>query len=130
LALRVVRLGSPRGRGEGLRIGTVRRPPRGVRKSDYARRDYYDLWLPELAPSQKWVSWALGEPWTDARWRKYRRNYRREMRAPQAQHLLDLLAALSHGTDLSIGCYCEREERCHRSLLRELLVARGAQLAR
>jgi uncharacterized protein YeaO (DUF488 family) len=130
LALRVVRLGSPRERGEGLRIGTVRRPPRGVRKSDYARRDYYDLWLPELAPSQKWVSWALGEPWTDARWRKYLRNYRREMRAPQAQHLLDLLAALSHGTDLSIGCYCEREERCHRSLLRELLVARGAQLAR
>jgi uncharacterized protein YeaO (DUF488 family) len=113
-----------------LRIGTVRRPPRGVRKSDYARRDYYDLWLPELAPSQKWVSWALGEPWTDARWRKYLRNYRREMREPRAQHLLDLLAALSHGTDLSIGCYCEREERCHRSLLRELLVARGAKLAR
>jgi uncharacterized protein YeaO (DUF488 family) len=130
LALRVVRLGSPRERGEGLRIGTVRRPPRGVRKSDYARRDYYDLWLPELAPSQKWVSWALGEPWTDARWRKYLRNYRREMREPRAQHLLDLLAALSHGTDLSIGCYCEREERCHRSLLRELLVARGAKLAR
>ena len=117
MALRVVRLGSPRGRGEGLRIGTVRRPPRGVRKSDYARRDYYDLWLPELAPSQKWVSWALGEPWTDARWRKYLRNYRREMRAPRAQRLLDLLAALSHGTDLSIGCYCENEERCHRSLL-------------
>ena len=130
MALRVVRLGSPRGRGEGLRIGTVRRPPRGVRKSDYARRDYYDLWLPELAPSQKWVSWALGEPWTDARWRKYLRNYRREMRAPRAQRLLDLLAALSHNTDLSIGCYCENEERCHRSLLRELLVARGAQLAR
>jgi len=130
LALRVVRLGSPRKRGEGLRIGTVRRPPRGVRKSDYARRDYYDLWLPELAPSQKWVSSALGEPWTDARWRKHLRSYRREMRAPRAQHLLDLLAALSHGTDLSIGCYCEREERCHRSLLRELLVARGAKLAR
>jgi len=130
LALRVVRLGSPRGRGEGLRIGTVRRPPRGVRKSDYARHDYYDLWLPELAPSQKWVSWALGEPWTDARWRKYLRNYRREMREPRAQHLLDLLAALSHNTGLSIGCYCENEERCHRSLLRELLVARGAQLAR
>jgi uncharacterized protein YeaO (DUF488 family) len=129
LALRVVRLGSPRERGEGLRIGTVRRPPRGVRKSDYARRDYYDLWLPELAPSQKWVSWALGEPWTDVRWRKYVRNYRREMREPRAQHLLDLLAALSHGTDLSIGCYCEREERCHRSLLRELLRERGAKLA-
>ena len=128
MALRVVRLGSPRARGEGLRIGTVRRPPRGVRKSDYGRRNYYDLWLPELAPSQKWVSWALAEPWTDARWRKYARNYRREMREPRAQHLLDLLAALSHSTDLSIGCYCEREERCHRSLLRELLVERAAKL--
>ena len=129
MALRVVRLGSPRARGEGLRIGTVRRPPRGVRKSDYGRRNYYDLWLPELAPSQKWVSWALAEPWTDARWRKYARNYRREMREPRAQHLLDLLAALSHVTDLSIGCYCEREERCHRSLLRELLAGRAAKLA-
>ena len=130
MALRVVRLGSPREPGEGLRIGTVRRPPRGVRKSDYARRDYYDLWLPELAPSQKWVSWALGEPWTDPRWSKYVRNYRREMREPRAQRLLELLAALSQGTDLSIGCYCENQERCHRSLLRELLVERGAKLAR
>ena len=129
MALRVVRLGSPRARGEGLRIGTVRRPPRGVRKSDYRRRNYYDLWLPELAPSQKWVSWALAEPWTDARWRKYARNYRREMREPRAQHLLDLLAALSHATALSIGCYCEREERCHRSLLRELLAGKAAKLA-
>ena len=129
MALRVVRLGSPRARGEGLRIGTVRRPPRGVRKSDYRRRNYYDLWLPELAPSQKWVSWALAEPWTDARWRKYARNYRREMREPRAQHLLELLAALSHSSNLSIGCYCEREERCHRSLLRELLAGRAAQLA-
>jgi len=129
LALRVVRLGSPRARGEGLRIGTVRRPPRGVRKSDYRRRNYYDLWLPELAPSQKWVSWALAEPWTDARWRKYARNYRREMREPRAQHLLELLAALSHSSNLSIGCYCEREERCHRSLLRELLAGKAAKLA-
>ena len=129
MALRVVRLGSPRARGEGLRIGTVRRPPRGVRKSDYRRRNYYDLWLPELAPSQKWVSWALAEPWTDARWRKYARNYRREMREPRAQHLLDLLAALSHSSNLSIGCYCEREERCHRSLLRELLAGKAAKLA-
>ena len=128
MALRVVRLGSPRARGEGLRIGTVRRPPRGVRKSDYGRRNYYDLWLPELAPSQKWVSWALAEPWTDARWRKYARNYRREMREPRAQHLLELLAALSHSSNLSIGCYCEREERCHRSLLRELLRQADAKL--
>ena len=129
MALRVVRLGSPRARGEGLRIGTVRRPPRGVRKSDYGRRNYYDLWLPELAPSQKWVSWALAEPWTDARWRKYARNYRREMREPRAQHLLELLAALSHSSNLSVGCYCEREERCHRSLLRELLAGKAARLA-
>ena len=129
MALRVVRLGRPRARGEGLRIGTVRRPPRGVRKSDYARRNYYDLWLPELAPSQKWVRWALAQPWTDARWRQYARNYRREMREPTAQHLLELLAALSHGTNLSIGCYCEHEERCHRSLLRELLAGKAAKLA-
>lgn len=107
----------------------VRRPPRGVRKSDYARRGYYDLWLPELAPSEKWVSWALSEPWTDRRWTKYARNYRREMQAPSARRLMELLAALSHRTALSIGCYCEREERCHRSLLAELLRRRGAKLA-
>ena len=100
-----------------------------MRKSDYGRRNYYDLWLPELAPSQKWVSWALAEPWTNARWRKYARNYRREMREPRAQHLLELLAALSHSSNLSIGCYCEREERCHRSLLRELLAGKAAKLA-
>jgi uncharacterized protein YeaO (DUF488 family) len=101
-----------------------------VRKVDYARRNYYDVWLPELAPTQKWVSWALSQPWTDARWKKYARNYRREMREPRAQRLLDLLAALSKTTHLSVGCYCEREERCHRSLLRELLRERGARLAR
>ncbi|HUQ74711.1 MAG TPA: DUF488 family protein [Burkholderiales bacterium] len=130
MPLRVVRLGKPRQRGEGLRVGAVRRPPRGVRKSDYARLDYFDVWLPELAPSQKWVSWALSEPWTDARWKKYARNYRREMSEPKAQHLLTLLAALSHETDLSVGCYCEREDRCHRSLLRDLLRGHGAKLAR
>jgi uncharacterized protein YeaO (DUF488 family) len=129
LTVRVVRLGTPRRRGEGLRLGTVRRPPRGIRKSDYARRDFFDQWLPELAPSQKWVSWALAEPWTDARWRKYARNYRREMREPAAQRLLELLAALSKTTDLSVGCYCEDERRCHRSLLRELLAEKGAKLA-
>jgi len=129
LALRVVRLGSARQRGEGLRIGTARRPPRGVRKSDYARRNFYDVWLPELAPSQKWVSWALAQPWTDARWRKYARNYRREMREPRAERLIELLAALSHSTSLSIGCYCEDERRCHRSLLRQLLAEKGAKLA-
>jgi len=129
LALRVVRLGSPRKKGEGVRIGAARRPPRGVRKADYARLDYYDVWLPELAPTQKWVSWALSEPWTDARWRKYARNYRREMSAPERQRLLDFIAALSRRTSVSVGCYCENEHRCHRSLLRELLRERGAKLA-
>jgi len=129
LALRVVRLGSPRKKGEGVRIGAARRPPRGVRKADYARLDYYDVWLPELAPTQKWVSWALSEPWTDARWRKYARNYRREMSAPERQRLLDFIAALSRRTSVSVGCYCEDEHRCHRSLLRELLRERGAKLA-
>jgi uncharacterized protein YeaO (DUF488 family) len=129
LTLRVVRLGDARRPGEGLRIGTVRRPPRGVRKSDYARRNFYDVWLPELSPSPKWVSWALAQPWTDARWRKYARNYRREMREPRAAHLIELLAALSRTTNLSVGCYCEDESRCHRSLLRELLAEKGAKLA-
>ena len=129
MALRVVRLGSPRTKGEGLRIGAARRPPRGVRKADYARLNYYDVWLPELAPSQKWVSWALSEPWTDARWRRYARNYHREMRAPERQRLLDFIAALSNRANVSVGCYCEDESRCHRSLLRELLRSRGARLA-
>jgi uncharacterized protein YeaO (DUF488 family) len=129
LALRVVRLGSPRKKGEGLRVGAARRPPRGVRKSDYAKLDYYDVWLPELSPSQKVVSWALAKPWTEARWKQFARTYRREMNDPRAQHLLDLVAALSRTTNLSIGCYCENEDRCHRSLLRELLRERGAKLA-
>ena len=129
MALRVVRLGSPRKKTEGLRIGAARRPPRGVRKSDYARLNYYDLWLPELAPSQKWVSWALSQPWTDARWRKYARNYRREMSAPERQRLLEFIAALSKTTNLSVGCYCADESRCHRTLLKGLLRDRGARLA-
>jgi uncharacterized protein YeaO (DUF488 family) len=130
VSVRVVRLGTPRRRGEGLRLGAVRRPPRGVPKRDYARRDFYDVWLPELSPSQRWVSWATSQPWTDERWARFTRNYRREMGAPAAQHLLDLLAALSRASDFSIGCYCELEERCHRSLLRELLREHGAKLAR
>lgn len=129
MALRIVRLGSARQRGEGLRIGTARRPPRGVRKSDYAKRNFYDVWLPELAPSQKLVGWALGKPWTDARWRQFARSYRREMREPSAARLLELIAALSRGANLSVGCYCEDENRCHRSLLRELLREHGAKLA-
>jgi uncharacterized protein YeaO (DUF488 family) len=129
MAIRIIRLGSPRAAHEGLRLGTVRRPPRGVRKADYARRNYYDLWLPDLAPSGKWVSWALSQPWTDARWKKYMRNYRREMKAPAAARLIGLLAALSARADFSVGCYCENPERCHRSILRELLAEHGARLA-
>jgi len=128
LAVRVVRLGTRRSRGEGPRLGTVRRPPRGVRKSDYARLGFYALWLPELAPSAKWVSWALAEPWTEARWKRYAHNYRREMGAPGAQRLIELLALLSRRADFSIGCYCEDAARCHRSLLRGLLAQKGARL--
>lgn len=129
MAIRIIRLGSPRAADEGPRLGTVRRPPRGVRKADYARRNYYDVWLPDLAPSGKWVSWALSEPWTGARWKKYMRNYRREMKAPAAARLIGLLAALSQHADFSVGCYCENPERCHRSILRELLAEHGARLA-
>jgi uncharacterized protein YeaO (DUF488 family) len=123
-----VRLGSPRAPGEGLRLGTVRRPPRGVKKADFARRDYYDLWLPALAPSQPMVSWALSQPWTDERWTKYVKDYRAEMSRPVPRHLIDLLAAMSHQTNFSVGCYCEREERCHRSVLTELLKEQGAKI--
>jgi uncharacterized protein YeaO (DUF488 family) len=126
LAIRIVRLGTPRARGEGPRLGTVRRPPRGVKKGDYARKDFFDVWLPELAPSAPLVKTALGAPWSAARWNAFARRYRAEMRRPGADHLLRTLAALSNGTSFSVGCYCEDEARCHRSLLRELLIAAGA----
>ena len=126
--LRVVRLGSPRAPDEGLRIGTVRRPPRGVKKSDYARLHYYDAWLPELAPSAALVSWAQSKAWTDARWLAFARRYRTEMRRPDAQRLIALVAALSRQTNISVGCYCENESRCHRSVLREVLADAGARL--
>jgi uncharacterized protein YeaO (DUF488 family) len=129
MSIRVVRLGTPRAEGEGLRLGTVRRPPRGVKKEDYARRDYFDVWFPDLAPSAPLVSWALSEPWTDRRWARYVKSYRAEMRDVKSQRLLTLLAAMSHQTHFSIGCYCENEERCHRSVLRELLVEHGADVA-
>ena len=129
MAVRVVRLGTRREPGEGLRIGAVRRPPRGVRKADYARRDYFDVWLPELAPSAPLVSFALSEPFTTKRWAAYEQRYLREMRQPVAQRLIALLAALSRRTDFSVGCYCEDESRCHRSLLKRLLRERGARLA-
>jgi uncharacterized protein YeaO (DUF488 family) len=128
MAIRIVRLGSTRERGEGLRLGTVRRPPRGVKKEDTARLDYYDLWLPELAPSAELMAWAHAEPFTEKRWSTYAARYRREMAEPAAARLLALLAALSRQTALAVGCYCEDESRCHRSLLRELLAESGAAL--
>ena len=129
MAIRVVRLGSPRAPGEGLRLGTVRRPPRGVRKADFARRDFFDVWLPELAPSAPLVAYALSQPFTRQRWETYVKRYRREMRTPQAQRLLTILAALSKTSDFAVGCYCEDESHCHRSLLRELLVDAGATMS-
>ena len=125
MAIRIVRLGSPRPSGEGLRIGTVRRPPRGVPKSDWARRDFFDVWLPLLAPSESLLKSALGA--RDAReWKSFARRFRSEMKKPEASRTLDLLAALSGSTNLSVGCYCEDESRCHRSILRELLSKRSA----
>jgi uncharacterized protein YeaO (DUF488 family) len=129
MAIRVVRLGQPRVPNEGLRLGTVRRPPRGVKKEDFARRDYFDVWVPELAPPAPLVSWALSEAFTPARWNRYSKAYRAAMKKPPASRLISLLAALSHQTDFSIGCYCEDETKCHRSLLRELLAAAGAEFA-
>ncbi|HEX8170934.1 MAG TPA: DUF488 family protein [Thermoanaerobaculia bacterium] len=129
MAIRIVRLGTPRSKDEGLRLGTVRRPPRGVKKEDYARRDYYDVWLPELSPSADLVSEVMSSDLTDADWTRFAKRYRREMSDPPASRLLELLAAMSANSNFSVGCYCEDESRCHRSLLRELLAERGAKLA-
>jgi len=127
MAVRIVRLGSPRVAGEGLRIGTVRRPPRGVPKSEFARQDWYDVWFPTLAPSVETMKLGQAAA-TPAQWSAFTRKYRAEMAAPEAAHAIALLAALSHGTDLSVGCYCEQESHCHRSVLRELLAAQGARI--
>ena len=128
MALRIVRLGDPRHAREGLRIGTVRRPPRGVPKAEFASRDFYDVWLPNLAPSEELVKSALGAR-DEKAWRRFVRRYRAEMSRPDSRRLLDLLAALSHGADFSVGCYCPDERRCHRSVLRSLLAERGAAFA-
>ena len=128
MSIRIVQLGRPRQPGEGLRIGTVRRPPRGVPKADFARQDWYDVWFPELAPSAETVSTGLSAT-TDKAWASFVRKYRREMKAPASAHALDLLAALSHQANVSVGCYCDTESRCHRSVLRELLLERGARIA-
>lgn len=128
MAVRVVRLGSPRRPGEGLRVGTVRRPPRGVPKTEYGSRDFYDVWLPELAPSEALVKQAQAAA-EERAWRLFARRYRSETKRPEAARLLDLLAALSRQTDFSVGCYCEDETRCHRSVLKELLSEHGAKVA-
>jgi len=127
VAIRVVRLGSKRVGGEGIRIGTVRRPPRGVPKSEFASQNWYDVWFPNLAPSVETMK--LGQnATTPAQWARFIRKYRAEMATPENSHAIELLASLSHQTDFSVGCYCENEAHCHRSLLRELLAERGARL--
>lgn len=126
MAIRVVQLGTPRTSGEGLRLGTVRRPPRGVPRSDYASRDFYDVWLPELAPSEELVKIVLSAP-NERQWRTFVRRYRAEMKQPAADRLLNLLAALSQHTALSVGCYCADETHCHRSILKALLAEHGAR---
>lgn len=128
MAVRIVRLGSARVRGEGLRIGTVRHPPRGVPKREHATRNFYDLWLPELAPSARTVKLAQGAE-TERDWAGFAKRYRAEMAAPDRSRILDLLAAMSHRTSFSVGCYCADESRCHRSILRALLAERGARIA-
>jgi uncharacterized protein YeaO (DUF488 family) len=128
MPVRIVRLGTSRASGEGLRLGTVRRPPRGVKKEDFARRNYYDVWLPALSPSQAVVSRAMSQAWTDARWAKFAKDYRREMSKPEPKQLIALLAMMSHHADFSVGCYCEREDRCHRSVLKALLEEQGGKI--
>jgi len=128
MAVHVVRLGSPREEGEGLRIGTVRRPPRGVPKAEFASRDFYDVWLPDLAPSEELVKLAQAAA-DEKAWKTFGRKYRAEMARPEARRLLDLLAALSRQTSFAVGCYCADEAHCHRSVLRELLAERGADIA-
>lgn len=128
MAVHVIRLGTPRAKNEGLRIGTVRRPPRGVPKSEFASQDWYDVWFPNLSPSAETVKLAQSAK-TPAQWAAFARKYRAEMATPDNAHTLDLLAALSHQTNFSVGCYCEDEARCHRSVLRALLAERGAKFA-
>lgn len=127
MAIRIVRLGSPRAEGEGLRLGTVRRPPRGVPKADWARRDFFDVWLPELAPSEVLIKQAQ-QTHDERGWMSFVRRYRAEMKRPEPARLLDLLAALSRQTSFSVGCYCADEERCHRSVLSALLLEHGAEV--
>lgn len=130
MAIRIVRLGSPRADGEGLRLGTVRRPPRGVPKEEFAKRDFYDQWLPQLAPSAELMKFAQEAQarGDDKAWGRFVKQFRAELGEGDTPRLLDLLAALSRGTPMALGCYCEDEARCHRSVLRALLAERGAEL--
>lgn len=127
MAIRIVRLGSPREEGEGLRIGTVRRPPRGVKKEEYSSKNFYDVWFPNLSPSESLLKKAQAAN-DEQSWKNFKRMFLAELKSPMASKDLDLLAALSHQTNLSIGCYCEDEQHCHRSILRELLIQRGANI--
>lgn len=131
MPIRIVRLGSPRAAGEGPRIGTVRRPPRGVPKAEFASRDYYDVWYPLLSPSPELVKDALQAQadQSDKEWQAFVKQFRKELAQPEASRTLDLLATLSHHSAMALGCYCEDEARCHRSVLRSELLARGAELA-
>ncbi len=128
MPIHIVRLGTPRAPGEGVRLGTVRRPPRGVPKAEFARRDFYDTWLPALSPSAALVAEALAAD-DEKQWRAFTRKFTAEMKEAHASQLLDMLAALSHQTSFALGCYCENESHCHRSILRELLQQRGAEIA-
>ena len=128
MPISIVRLGMPRRAGEGPRLGTVRRPPRGVPKNDFARLDYYDVWFPNLSPSAELVQHAMQAD-SEREWAAFRRKFRHEMNAPDRSRELDLLAALSHHANFALGCYCEDERHCHRAVLRELLLERGAKLA-
>jgi uncharacterized protein YeaO (DUF488 family) len=130
MAVRIVRLGTPRAKGEGVRLGTVRRAPRGVKKADHGRLDYYDAWLPELAPSAELVKWLFAqEEITPAVWDRFEKGYRRQMKAPERERLLGALALLSHDGAFSVGCYCEDYAHCHRSILEQLLREHGARIA-
>jgi len=127
MSIQVVKLGSPRSEDEGLRIGTVRRPPRGVPKEEFSKRDFYDVWFPNLAPSAELMK--LGQKVsTEKEWKQFVRSFKSELKNPSAKHDLELLAKLSHQTDFSIGCYCEDESRCHRSVLKESLSEMGAKI--
>ena len=128
MSVRIVRLGSTRADDEGLRIGTVRRPPRGVPKNEYSTRDIYDVWLPLLAPSEELLREIRGKANDESSWKRFKRQYLKEMKAPEPSRVLDMLAALSHQTNFAVGCYCDDEARCHRSLLRELFAQRDAEI--